>query len=145
MVTAYNVKKDAFYRVKGDSRREGFGVMELWDGLMTVKIPNGCMNIRYCDAEELEVQEGDKLYEYPHPVEDRRTVLGWFYHDPSDCIFIAQINADHGAEESFVHYLGECREGTEIELLEILCSMPHWENQDITKYSIIYDKPDINN
>lgn len=143
MVTAHNVKPKGYYKRKDDSKKEAYQPMELWVGLMTVKVGGqGCMNIRYMDVEEVVDTTGYKLFDWKYPVEDRRGLHQWFYHENSDTIFIANRGADFGMEESFMQLLGDCNEGTELELMEILCSHTHWENQDITKYTIDYTKPE---
>lgn len=143
-VTVYNVNPKGFFKRKDDSRKEAFQPMELWNGLMTVKVSeSGCMNIRYMDAEEVVDTTGYKLVEWNFPVEDNRDLLVWYYHENSDCIFIGKLNDDHGNETPFIEELGPCNEGTELELMELLCSKSHWENQDITKFTIDYIKPEI--
>jgi hypothetical protein len=144
-VTVYNVNPKGYYKKKNDSRKEAYQPMELYNGLMTVKVnTHSCMSIRYMDTEEVENTEGYKLINWDYPVEDNRDLLGWYYHENSDTIFIGKLNDKFGNEDWFVYFLGACKEGTELELMEVLCSHKHWENQDITKYTIDYNKPEIN-
>lgn len=138
MVTAYTINPIGFYNLKGEESKVGWGIMELHEGTVMLKTDMGCMQLRYCDIEE--VKDGRGIH-YPFSITDERKNLEWCYHENSDCIFISPVNANYKHEEAFIERLGECIEGTELELLEILCSKPHWENQDISKFDIDYNKP----
>lgn len=71
--TVDNVKRNGFYRLLGDSKKQAYQVMELWPKVMTVKCgDNGCMTKPYDQFVLVEDTLGYTLHKWPHEVEDHR-------------------------------------------------------------------------
>lgn len=83
--TVDNVKRNGFYRLFGDSKKEAYQVMELWPKVMTVKCSNGCMTKPYDQFVLVEDTLGYTVHKWEHEVEDNRG--GTIGHTPVTRLF----------------------------------------------------------
>lgn len=61
--------------------------------------------------------------------------LNWVFHENTDCFYVFPDNEDFGNEVSFIHIIGEYKEGTVEELRNLLENSNHflWNTPDIEK------------